>query len=202
MCHQSVGLVQGAIEAVGMPSISISVRPEITVNMRVSRAAYLRFPTGNPVGQPHMPNQQRTILRGVLRALMEIDTPGTVVELPYRWRRMPDVDEDAPPPPTEAKPDQPDEDLHAAARRHVEDIQATYEALMEAVDRYRRWLEATIAAERAKPLPDAVKLQAFLPQLRYLDELQAALETSAHDGLVRVSDRVVRIRHWEDGTFI
>jgi hypothetical protein len=202
MCHQSVGLVQGAIETAGIPTISISVRPEITVNMRVSRAAYLRFPTGNPVGQPHMPNQQRTILRGVLRALTEIDTPGTMVELPYRWRRMPDVDEDAPLSATEASLDLPDEDLYASARRQVEDIQATYGAMMEAVDRYRGWLDATIAAERAKPTPDGVKLQAFLPQRRYLDELQAALETSAHDGLVRVSDRVVRIKHWEDGAFI
>src|SRR5215207_5958855 len=93
MCHQSVGLLQGAIEVAGMSTIAISVRPEVTVNMRVPRAAYLRFPTGNPVGEPHKPNQQRAILRGVLAALVAIHKPGTVLELPYRWKRMPDEDD-------------------------------------------------------------------------------------------------------------
>ena len=83
MCHQSVGLVQGAIEAAGISTIAISVRPEVTVNLNVPRAVYLRFPTGNPVGEPHKPNQQRAILRGVLQALDAIREPGTVLELPF-----------------------------------------------------------------------------------------------------------------------
>jgi D-proline reductase (dithiol) PrdB len=88
MCHQSVGLLQGAIERRGIPTISITVRPEITAHANISRACYLRFPTGNPLGSPNRPDQQRLILTSVLEQLSLIQTPGTIVNLPYRWRRM------------------------------------------------------------------------------------------------------------------
>jgi hypothetical protein len=88
MCHQSVGLLQGAIERRGIPTISVTVRPEITAHSNISRACYLRFPTGNPMGEPHKADQQRMILTAVLEQLTLIQEPGTIVELPYRWRRM------------------------------------------------------------------------------------------------------------------
>ena len=88
MCHQSVGLLQGALERRGIATISVTVRPEITAHANVSRACYLRFPTGNPMGSPDQPEQQRTILMAVLEQLVKIQEPGTIVELPYRWRRM------------------------------------------------------------------------------------------------------------------
>jgi hypothetical protein len=40
------------------------------------------------MGEPHKPDQQRTILRAVLAALERAPEPGTIYELPYRWRRM------------------------------------------------------------------------------------------------------------------
>ena len=88
MCHQSVGLLQGAIERQGIPTISVTVRPEITAHANVSRACYVRFPTGNPMGSPNEPGQQLMILTAVLEQLVKIQEPGTIVELPYRWRRM------------------------------------------------------------------------------------------------------------------
>ncbi len=88
MCHQSVGLLQGAIEQHGIPTISVTVRPEITAHANISRACYLRFPTGNPIGEPHKADQQRMILATVLHQLTAIQEPGTIVELPYRWRRI------------------------------------------------------------------------------------------------------------------
>lgn len=88
MCHQSVGLVQHAVESAGIPCVSVSVRPEITAFMNVSRAAYLRFPTGNPMGEPHRPEQARTLLGAVLEVLEQAEEPGWLVQLPYRWRRM------------------------------------------------------------------------------------------------------------------
>ena len=88
MCHQSVGLIQGAIERLDIPTISVTVRPEITVHANVSRACYVRFPTGNPMGEPHKADQQRMILMAVLEQLTAIQEPGTIVELPFRCRRM------------------------------------------------------------------------------------------------------------------
>lgn len=88
MCHQSVGLIQGRLEADGFVTISTTVRPEITRHSRVARAVYVRFPIGNPFGEANRPNQQRTILRSVLEQVEAIRQPGTIAELPYRWRRM------------------------------------------------------------------------------------------------------------------
>lgn len=87
MCHRSVGLVQGAVERAGIPTVSISLRPDITTHMRISRAAYVRFPLGNPFGEPHHPEQHHLVLEQLLRLLEEATEAGTVVELPFRWRR-------------------------------------------------------------------------------------------------------------------
>ena len=86
MCHRSVGLVQGAIERSGIPTVSLSLRPEITYGMNVSRAAYARFPMGNPFGEPHHPEQGRLVF-GALLDLLENATEQQFIELPYRWKR-------------------------------------------------------------------------------------------------------------------
>lgn len=86
MCHRSVGLVQGEIERAGISTVSVSVRPEVTFGMNVPRAACLRFPHGNPLGEPHRPDQQHLILEALLR-LLETTTAPTLVELPVRWKR-------------------------------------------------------------------------------------------------------------------
>lgn len=88
MCHQSVGLVQGALERAGIPTVSITLRPEITFHMNVSRAAYVRFPLGNPVGEVGRLDHQQRILSDLLDLLERATEPCTLVELPYRWRRM------------------------------------------------------------------------------------------------------------------
>ncbi len=86
MCHRSVGLVQGAVEAAGISTASVALRPEITLGTKVPRAAYLRFPLGNPFGEPNEPAQHHRILEDLL-VLLETATEPTVIELPYRWRR-------------------------------------------------------------------------------------------------------------------
>ena len=86
MCHRSVGLVQGAIEAAGIPTISLSMRPDITAGMNVSRAARVRFPLGNPLGEANEPAQHHLVLEQLLQVLETVNEP-SFVELPYRWRR-------------------------------------------------------------------------------------------------------------------
>ncbi len=87
MCHRSVGLVQGALESAGIATVSLTLRPDITTHMNISRAAYVRFPLGNPFGEPHQPEQHHLVLEELLRLLETATEPNTVIELPYRWRR-------------------------------------------------------------------------------------------------------------------
>lgn len=88
MCHKSVGLVQNIVERAGIATVALTVRPEITWGVGVPRAAYVRFPTGAPLGEPGQAWQHRTILRAVLSLLETVDEPATIWELPFRWRRM------------------------------------------------------------------------------------------------------------------
>lgn len=65
------------------------MKPEITLHTRVPRAAFLRFPLGNPLGQPGVPDQHRAILNALLEIAAGADVPGRVYDLPFRWRRWP-----------------------------------------------------------------------------------------------------------------
>jgi hypothetical protein len=87
MCHQSVGLVQHALEEAGIATASITLRPDITAHMNVSRAAYVRFPLGNPYGEAGRPDHQRRLLEDLLALVVSAEEPA-LVELPHRWRRM------------------------------------------------------------------------------------------------------------------
>lgn len=87
MCHRSVGLIQNIIESRGMSTVSISTKVAITLGVGVPRAAYIRFPLGNPFGEPFKPKLQRQVLIDFLKVLREADEPNSVYELPYRWRR-------------------------------------------------------------------------------------------------------------------
>ncbi len=69
-----------------MSTVSVSMRPEISLGMKTPRAAYVRFPLGNPFGEPNRPDQHRRILEDLFELVENSDAP-QVVELPYRWRR-------------------------------------------------------------------------------------------------------------------
>jgi hypothetical protein len=88
VCHQSVGLVANTLEGAGMSTVEVTLKPDVTHGTGTARSVRVRFPMGNPVGEPHKPNQQRRILRSVLEVMQQVQEPGLIVELPYRWRRM------------------------------------------------------------------------------------------------------------------
>jgi hypothetical protein len=89
MCHQSVGLVQNTIEGAGISTISMSLKPEVTERMNLPRAAYVRFPYGNALGMPGNSEQQREIMKAALRLVAELEEPGLIVKLPFRWQGRP-----------------------------------------------------------------------------------------------------------------
>jgi hypothetical protein len=66
----------------------ITTWPIVTEGTGAPRALHVHFPMGNAVGEPGKPVQQRRILLSALEVMEQIAQPGTLVELPYRWRRM------------------------------------------------------------------------------------------------------------------
>ena len=82
-----MGLIQRVVEAVGIPTIGITLQPAITAKVQPPRALYLRYPFGHPMGEAFAVKQQRTILETALRGLETITEPGTILEPGWPWRR-------------------------------------------------------------------------------------------------------------------
>jgi hypothetical protein len=77
MCHQSVGLIQAAVERVGIATVSVSLAREITLKVRPPRALFVPFAFGYPLGRPQDSGVQSRIALAALE-LLEREGPGPV----------------------------------------------------------------------------------------------------------------------------
>jgi len=80
-------LIQREIEKVGIATVGISIVREYSEKVKPPRTVYLRWPFGHPIGEPGNTLQQRTIVLEALNALYQIKEPGSIIDLPYPWRR-------------------------------------------------------------------------------------------------------------------
>jgi len=68
----------------GIPTILITVSPEVSAQMRPPRALYPKgFKIGNSLGRPNMRELQRAVLRDALRLLTENTRPGEIITREY-----------------------------------------------------------------------------------------------------------------------
>jgi hypothetical protein len=82
-----VGLIQRAAEEAGFFTISMGNEPERMEKIKPPRALRVRFGRGSMFGEPGNVARQRQVVLDCLEALATMDTPGTIRELPYAWRR-------------------------------------------------------------------------------------------------------------------
>ena len=87
MCNRSGGLIARAIEAEGIPTVQVMMYAQVAERIRPPRVAAVRFPFGRPMGEPGNAEQQRVIAEDALSILETAVEPGSLVSLPYRWRR-------------------------------------------------------------------------------------------------------------------
>lgn len=92
--------------------------------------------------------------------------------------------------------------LYEEAKQRVDRIHRNYDALIDEVETYRGWVDTLLDAERAKPEPDPKCLSAVGVQSRFAAAFQRVLEEEAFDDFIHFADRVIRIKHYEEGTFI
>ena len=78
-------IVQRAIEAAGIPTIVIAALPPVVRQNGTPRAVAPRVPMGANAGEPNNPKMQRDLVRDTLIQLIEIQTPGKIVPLPYEY---------------------------------------------------------------------------------------------------------------------
>ena len=86
MCHQSAGLITRAIEAKGIPTLSMSSAYSITRAANPPRAVYLDYPLGHTAGKAGDPDNQLNIMRDTLTAFTDIAEPGEIRHLKYQWQ--------------------------------------------------------------------------------------------------------------------
>jgi hypothetical protein len=75
MCNQAVGLIQGAIEEVGIATVSLSLLREVTKKVRPPRAMFVPFPHGFTLGRPHGAELQHQIIREAFKLLELMELP-------------------------------------------------------------------------------------------------------------------------------
>jgi hypothetical protein len=68
----------------GIPTVLITVSPEVSAQMRPPRALYPKgFRVGNSLGRPGMRELQRRVLRDALQLLTQDTRPGSFVTREY-----------------------------------------------------------------------------------------------------------------------
>lgn len=82
-----MGLIQREIEKAGIPTIGISLVRAYSEKVKPPRTVFVRWPFGHPLGEPFNIPQQRAVLAEAFRALYSVTEPGTILDLPFRWRR-------------------------------------------------------------------------------------------------------------------
>jgi hypothetical protein len=92
--------------------------------------------------------------------------------------------------------------VYAACKAKVKAIEAAYDALVAATEEYRDHLAALMAQADPADESDQHLLVVANLQTNTAKGLLATLDTDAHDDLIRLSDRVIRFKHWEDGVFV
>ena len=75
------------IEAAGIPTVTTMMYKQVADAISPPRTAYVRFPFGQPLGEPNNADQQRVVVEDALHLLVNATEKGVLKELPYRWRR-------------------------------------------------------------------------------------------------------------------
>jgi hypothetical protein len=169
----------------------MTVQPHITATVGAPRAVFLRFPAGNQVGEAGKPIQQRAILSAVLEAAYYIQSPGTIVELPYRWRRFP-IEET---PVCKGASQGP---------RHPQ-AEAIGPALDEAARltrEYKSYLEVRLSQEEANLQPVPGFANALRTQISRVDRLAEILDGEALDQYREVVNSIATLELRASSKFV
>jgi D-proline reductase (dithiol) PrdB len=90
VCHQSVSLVAGLLEAAGIATVVMGCARDIVEYVGVPRMLFSDFPLGNAAGRPHDPVSQGQTLKLALQLLESASVPRTTVQSPLRWSESSD----------------------------------------------------------------------------------------------------------------
>jgi len=77
------------LEAAGISTVILNMMPAYQPSVGAPRVAAVSHPFGRPYGGVGDEDTQRAVLRAALEVLTTAQTPGQVVQLPFRWPEEP-----------------------------------------------------------------------------------------------------------------
>jgi hypothetical protein len=80
-----VGLLQRILDEHGLPTVSMTLAPEITRLAKPSLACFVAHPFGLSCGGVGDKETQRAVVGACLREAALDHEPGTIVDLGFRW---------------------------------------------------------------------------------------------------------------------
>ena len=183
--------MQNQVEGTGVATISMTVQPHITATVGVPRAIFLRYPAGNQVGEAGKPQQQRMILTAALQAVATLQSPGTIVEFPYRWRRFPIQEV----PVYAGMP-------HGARHPQTEAIAEALDTLVHLAEDYKAYMQARVEAEATSPLPLPGVGKALQDHVARVQRFIDILDNDALDQLREIVNRITTMELRVSGKFV
>jgi hypothetical protein len=82
-----VGLIQRTAEEAGIATISMGNESGRMAHIKPPRALLVKFARGSMFGEPGNVKRQRRIILDAFEVLKTMTVPGTIRELPYKWKR-------------------------------------------------------------------------------------------------------------------
>lgn len=73
------------VENLGIPTVTVTMNPELAQKSRLSRVVGVEFPYGHSFGTPHNDELMMTVARAALQALEEAGEPGYRIDVDARW---------------------------------------------------------------------------------------------------------------------
>jgi hypothetical protein len=87
-------------------------------------------------------------------------------------------------------------------RKQADELERLFYETLAAADAYHALLERLAGEEEAKPEPNAELVRRFRHQQREVDELRTSMEDAPLEALLRIIDRILMIKHTEEGRFV
>lgn len=87
-------------------------------------------------------------------------------------------------------------------KEHVDELERLFYETLAAADRYDALLVRLAERERAAREPNAELVRRFEHQQGEVREVRDAMEGAALEALLRIVDRILMIRHTEEGRFL
>lgn len=93
-------------------------------------------------------------------------------------------------------------EVYMTCKAKVRAIQEAYDAFVDATEDYKALLTTLI--EESDPNDESEKHLRVVANLQRntANGLINTLDSDVHDDLTRLSDRVIRFKHWEEGLFV